>query len=150
MRAVTIEINKRGRKMLYYNKYLKELGITEDFWLFNKENKENDSRYLPDEEGFVNAEFFNLDTSLSLYIYSQLCYFRDNCLYGGPAGMSFEKWKEILDKMIEAFRLMILQEEYTNISLVQTKKEKDLSKNKEKKIRYGLKLFIKYYHNLWF
>ena len=59
---------------LKLNKYLKELGIDENNWLFNK----IDDRYKPDEEGFVDAEHFSLDYSLSLYIYSQLCYFRDN------------------------------------------------------------------------
>ena len=57
------------------NKYLKELGIDEHYWLFDKDNQD-DPRYVPDEEGFVDAEHFSLDTSLSLYIYSQLCYFR--------------------------------------------------------------------------
>ena len=72
------------------NKYLKELGIDEHYWLFDKSNQD-DPRYVPDEEGFVNAEHFSLDTSLSLYIYSQLCYFKEHCLYGTPMGMSIEK-----------------------------------------------------------
>lgn len=93
--------------MLQLNRYLRELGIDEKNWLFNKENKENDDRYNPDKEGFVDAEFFNLDYSLSLYIYSHLCYFRDNCLNGHPSFMTFEQWKSIIDKMIEAFKLQI-------------------------------------------
>lgn len=54
--------------------------------------------------------------------------------------MTFEKWKEIIDKMIEAFRLQIdLDENINNID----------SKNRKKKINYGMRLFIKYYNHLW-
>ena len=125
--------------MLQLNRYLRELGIDEKNWLFNKENKENDDRYNPDKEGFVDAEFFNLDYSLSLYIYSHLCYFRDNCLNGHPSFMTFEQWKSIIDKMIEAFKLQIT-----------TDNEWNVSKNKQKKINYGMRLFIKYYNHLWY
>lgn len=125
--------------MIQLNRYLRELGIDEKNWLFNKENKENDDRYNPDEEGFVNAEFFNLDYSLSLYIYSHLCYFRDYCLNGHPSSMTFEQWKSIIDKMIEAFKLQIT-----------TDNEWSVSKNKQKKIKYGMRLFIKYYNHLWY
>lgn len=123
--------------MLQLNKYLRELGIDENYWLFKDEE---DGRYKPDEDGFVNAETFNLDATLSMVIYSYLCYFRDNCLVGHPGSMTFEKWKEIIDKMIEAFRLQIdLDENINNID----------SKNKQKKINYGMRLFIKYYNHLW-
>ena len=123
--------------MLQLNKYLRELGIDENYWLFKDEK---DGRYKPDEDGFVNAETFNLDATLSMVIYSYLCYFRDNCLVGHPGSMTFEKWKEIIDKMIEAFRLQIdLDENINNID----------SKNKQKKINYGMRLFIKYYNHLW-
>ena len=123
--------------MLQLNKQLRELGIDENYWLFKDEE---DGRYKPDEDGFVNAETFNLDATLSMVIYSYLCYFRDNCLVGHPGSMTFEKWKEIIDKMIEAFRLQIdLDENINNID----------SKNKQKKINYGMRLFIKYYNHLW-
>lgn len=123
--------------MLQLNKYLRELGIDENYWLFKDEE---DGRYKPDEDGFINAETFNLDATLSMVIYSYLCYFRDNCLVGYPGSMTFEKWKEIIDKMIEAFRLQIdLDENINNID----------SKNKQKKINYGMRLFIKYYNHLW-
>ena len=129
------------------NKYLKELGIDEHYWLFDKSNQD-DPRYVPNEEGFVDAEHFSLDTSLSLYIYSQLCYFKEHCLYGTPMGMSIEKWTNILDAMIEAFRLLIIEEQ---IEPWQSEKERHiLSKNREKKINYGMRLFIKYYRHLWY
>lgn len=137
--------------VLKLNKYLKELGLDEDnCWLFNKNRVEDDLRYTPDEDGFVDAEFFSLDYSLSLYIYSQLCYFRENCMFGIPYGMEENKWAEILDKMILAFKLMIIEDDtYKRIDL--TREERQLiSKNRQKKINYGMRLFIKYYNDLWY
>ena len=132
------------------NRYLKELGIDENYWLFNKSNQD-DSRYIPDEEGFVDAEHFNLDTSLSLYIYSQLCYFRDYPMTcGTPCGLTHEKWEEIVNAMIEAFRLLIVEEDYSERWTMSEQEWKHKSKNKQKKINYGLRMFIKYYSNLWY
>lgn len=130
------------------NKYLRELGIDENYWLFNKSNQD-DSRYVPDEDGFVDAEHFNLDTTLSLYIYSQLCYFRDYPMTcGTPVGMTHEQWEGIVNSMIEAFKLMIVED---NESWTLTEKERKYhSKNRSKKINHGLRMFIKYYHNLWY
>ena len=89
--------------MVKYNKYLKELGLKEDDYPFNI--VEGDSRYVEDEDGFKGNEFFSLDYSLSLYIYSQLCYFKENCLFCYPSELTLEQWKDILNKMIEAFKL---------------------------------------------
>ena len=132
------------------NRYLKELGIDENYWLFNKSNQD-DSRYVPDEEGFVDAEHFSLDTSLSLYIYSQLCYFRDYPMTcGTPCGLTHEKWEEIVNTMIEAFRLLIVEEDYSERWTMSEQEWRHKSKNKQKKINYGLRMFIKYYSNLWY
>ena len=137
--------------ILKLNKYLKELGIDEHNWLFDKETQEIDDRYKPDEEGFIDAEHFSLDYSLSLYIYSQLCYFRDHCLVGHPAYMTFEQWKDIIDKMIEAFKLQILEDNTWDRFQYPNEAEKvKASKNRQKKINYGMRLFIKYYNHLWY
>ena len=123
--------------MVFLNKYLRELGIDEHYWLFTDES--GDDRYEPDEDGFIDAETFNLDATFSMCIYSYLCYFRDHCMVGHPGCMTFEKWKEIIDKMIEAFKLQINLDNDENLP----------SKNKQKKINYGMRLFIKYYNHLW-
>ena len=66
---------------LNYNHYLAELGIkSTDFPFYSC----GDYRYEIDKEGFRSSDFFSLDYSLACYIYSHLCYFRDNCLYGYP------------------------------------------------------------------
>ena len=127
--------------MLQLNKYLKELGIDENYWLF-RDKQLNDNRYKPDEDGFIPAEFWNLDSTLVMYIYSHLCYFRDNCNVGHPGNMSEEKWNKILDDMITAFKLLIEKDETDYHSIE--------SKNRQKKIRYGLRLFIKYLYDLWY
>ena len=127
--------------MLQLNKYLKELGIDENYWLF-RDKQLNDNRYKPDEDGFIRAEFWNLDSTLAMYIYSHLCYFRDNCNVGHPGNMSEEKWNKILDDMITAFKLLIEKDETDYHSIE--------SKNRQKKIRYGLRLFIKYLYDLWY
>lgn len=135
--------------MIKYNKYLKELGINETDYPFNV--IEEDSYYIEDEEGFKKSEFFSLDYSLSLYIYSQLCYFREHCLYGYPNGFTEEKWKDTIDKMIEAFKLIITEDQSFQESMhLNIKKRNIISKNRQKKINYGLKLFVKYYRNLWY
>ena len=131
------------------NKYLREIGIDENYWLFDKDNQ-NDPRYIPDEEGFVMAEHFNLDTTLSVYLYCQLCYFRDYPMTcATPMGMTQEQWEKIINSMIEAFKLMITDDSSYRYSL-NTKESYYYSKNRQKKINYGLRLFIKYYHNLWY
>lgn len=130
---------KERNKMLKLNKYLRELGIDENFYLFDEKMKQLDCRYKEDENGFVPAECWNLDTTFAMYIYSHLCYFRDNCNYGYPGNLSEEQWNNILNKMIEGFRLLI------------TREENDIpSKTKEKKIKYGIRLFAKYFSALWY
>ena len=140
----------RGENMILKpNKYLKELGVDENYWLFNKDNQD-DNRYTPDEDGFVDAEHFSLDTTLSLYIYSQLCYFRDYPMTcGTPCSMTHEQWEGIVNSMIEAFKLMIIEDDKDKWCLPE-RKRKQLSKNKQKKINFGLRMFIKYYHCLWY
>ena len=128
--------------MLQLNKYLKELGIDENYWLF-RDKQLNDNRYKPDEDGFVNAEFWNLDSTFAMYIYSHLCYFKEHCNVGHPGNMTWKQWNKCLDDMITAFRLLVEEDKITDYKSVQ-------SKNREKKINYGLKLFAKHMRSLWY
>lgn len=120
--------------MLTYNHYLEELGIKKTDFPFGDEN--DDPRYEVDEEGFRECEFWSLDYSLACYIYSHLCYFRDYCLCGHPLYVTEEQWEKILNKMIKGFKLYIT--------------ENSPSKNQQKQITYGMKLFIKHFGGLWF
>lgn len=127
--------------MIKLNHYLRELGINEDSFPFNEPE---DPRYSPDEEGFVPAEFFSLDYSLALYIYSHLRYFKDNCLVGYPGCMTFEEWSDTLDKMIKAFELIIKDDDQYPLW------DKQSSKRRARQINHGLKLFAKYFRHLWY
>lgn len=135
--------------MLKYNHYLKELGIKETDYPFGDNGyEEGDSRYEEDEEGFRSSEFWSLDFTLACYIYSHLCYFRDNCLVGHPAFLTEEKWDEILNKMIKAFKLYIEPNE--DDFFISKEQKEIISKNKQKQINYGMKLFVKYFPHLWY
>lgn len=126
--------------MIKLNEYLKKIGINEENWLFKEKREE-------DENGFVYQEFFNLDTTLAMYIYSHLCYFKENCNVGHPGRLTAEKWDEILDIMIEGFKLYLQSDNYDE---VKPKERHYISKNREKKIKYGMRLFIKYFGDLWY
>ena len=128
--------------MLKPNKYLREIGIDENFWLF-KDAKSGDDRYKPDEDGYVSAEFWNLDSTFAMYIYSHLCYFKEHCNVGHPGNMTWKQWNKCLDDMITAFRLLVEEDKITDYKSVQ-------SKNREKKINYGLRLFAKHMRSLWY
>jgi len=133
--------------MVKYNHYLKEIGVEENDFPFQDKFNFDDSRYMEDKEGFKPCEFWSLDYSLACYIYSHLCYFKEHCLVGNPAYLTFEQWEDILNKMIKAFRLYIQKDDYKSDSIEERKR---VSKNKQKQIKYGMQLFIKYFHDLWF
>ena len=59
--------------MLTLNKYLREIGYSEETFPFKKEDK----NYYPDENNFVPAEFYSLDVTIAMETYSRLCYFRE-------------------------------------------------------------------------
>ena len=104
--------------MLQLNKYLREVGIDENYWLFKNQN---DARYEPDEEGFIAAEYWNLDATLAMIIYSSLRYFKDHCNCGCPGCMTQEQWDKCLDNMIIAFKLLVEKENYNLKKLYSTR-----------------------------
>ena len=130
-----------------YTHYYKELGLEPTDFPFEGYEDICD-RNIPDEEGFSGIEFFSLDFSLAVYIYGRLRYFQDNCLYGHPSYMTEEQWKDILSKMIKAFKLYCAHEDRNTIISEQERKAR--SKNRQKQINYGMRLFIKYFSHLWY
>lgn len=134
-----------------YNHYLKEIGINENEYPFPDSYDMDDPRYQEDEEGFINANFWSLDFTFACYIYSHLCYYRDYCLVAHPAFLTPEKWKDILNKMIKGFRLYITERDNYKETYGMTDKERaKLSKNRQKQINYGFRLFMKYFGCLWY
>jgi hypothetical protein len=78
-------------------------------------------------------DIYGLYYHLSKHIYPRLKLFRDNT-FSYPMGLTLKKWKIILNKMIFAFKAIA----------------KDDRKEEEyKKIEEGLKLFAKYFTDLW-
>lgn len=144
------------------NKYLKELGLEwYDLPGNYKEKLETneqlcdrpgaDCRNQEDKEGFCEREFFNLDYTLSLYIYSKLCYFREyiadiaipGCLISHSLERNEENqqkdselWKKILDEIIEGFKLSIIG---------------DVSDSEVRyKITHARRLLAEYWDCLWY
>ena len=150
------------------NKYLKELGLEwydmpgvydkklNDIGLCDKAAA--DPRNEENEEGFCGYEFFSLDYTLSLFIYSKLCYFREHiadistpgclCTYSYSSftheereyynKVAHNKWLSIVDKMILAFKLKItgIREGFEGIDRAA--------------IQEGMHLFAEYYDCLWY
>lgn len=144
------------------NKYLKELGfewydlpgnyqkkLEYNKWLGDRPAA--DCRNKEDKEGFCEYEFFSLDNTLNLFIYSKLCYFREyiadiatpGCFItnlGQQTEESREKdsqlWKKVLDEMIEGFKLALVG---------------DVSDSEVRyKITHARRLLAEYWDCLWF
>ena len=117
--------------MIKHSKYLKEIGVDP-----MERVDEKDPRYKLDEElGFAQSETWDLYYSLALEIYPRLCYFREHTLGYPPEADSKEEWDEILDKMIRAFKIILIDD------------RRDDEKFKE--VEEGLNLFAEWYLALW-
>lgn len=128
--------------MIPINKYIRELGYSEKSYPFNEQTPSQ-------EDGFYCEDFYNLDTTLALIIYSYLCYFREHiakgicpgCFAYGKSGErndeeGIKKWLETLDDMILGFKIFL--------------KEGMNSKTEDKKMKFGMRQFIKYFGCLWY
>lgn len=127
------------------NKHLRELGLTyKDLPCSGLEGcrQRKDKRHLPDRDGFVQKEFWNLDYTLSLVIYSYLKEFLDEYISGYPVGYkgidSDEDWEKAVESMCEAFKIMILKPDGMG-----------RSKAEIQKVNRGLKLFAQCFEALW-
>lgn len=90
--------------------------------------------------GWDNSVTWSLDYSLSKIILPRLKKFKE--LHNGyPNGLTSEKWEEILDKMIFAFEFLGSEDRWDKIGV---KYNGDWDRAKE-----GIKLFGKYYMDLW-
>lgn len=142
------------------NKYLKEIGFDErDLIGSYKEGNEEineyeghaiaDCRNQEDEEGFIPYEFFSLDHTFDLFIFSKMSYFREHIasLATPSCFLNIEDrdkhdeaghqlWLDIIDKIVEGFRLALVS---------------DLSSGEDRfKIEEARRLFIAYYDCFWY
>lgn len=105
------------------NKYLKELGLKWEDLPGNYSSTADpnspaaDHRNIEDEEGFCEREFFSLDHTLDLIIYSKLSYFREHIApKATPSYFTYcddgtdpnQEWLNTLDEILLGFRLSIL------------------------------------------
>lgn len=112
------------------NKYLKELGINIDTYILNKP-----------------FEYNNLDYFLIAELYCKLRYYQDNYAVA-PTGFPQEKWNNILEQIIEAIRILAIED--TKLEIYLYPDNRKLKKEfKNKKVRKGIKLFKKYFYYLW-
>lgn len=148
--------------MVKLNKYLREIGIDEIYWCYKDQaNPEKSHNWIPDEEGFVPADFWNLDQTFDMYIYSHLCYFKEHCANKGIPGVfsykngkeipyekGLKRWEKELDDMIEGFKLSIMPEDRLELYIGSNNIEeiKDLVLETKAK---SFKKFVKYYNFLW-
>lgn len=132
--------------MLRPNHYIAALGYTPKTYFKEQLNPtETDSRYFPDSEDFCPAEFWDLDQTLSLVIYSYLSYFRENVAPNSYPNKckDGEEWLAILDKMIAGFAAQIkLHKVGYSLPLEERMSLQDQFKE-------GFDLLYKYYPNLW-
>lgn len=114
-------------------------------------------------------DIVNLDSTLARLILPRLEFFKKN-ITTTPMDLSEEEWKDVLDKMINAFKLVLDTHEPDFMKVkCNIKSLKDLfsqmkedgtilfdgdayiewHKEKQAKIDEGLQLFAKYFQDLW-
>jgi hypothetical protein len=117
-----------------------------NFSCFDKStNKERTKKYKKQriERGFDDSELWNLDSTIAQFITPRLKAFKEYT-QSYPGGMeSFEKWKEILDQMVEGFELWQNHWEWENES------DQNIINEKRHKVDVALELFHKHFFDLW-
>jgi len=106
------------------------------FW---KEEDNNPRQDLWKEQqkqfGFDDRQLWGLDMTIATFVYPRLIRFKE-IVISYPNGLTMQKWYDALDKMIEGFRLIILDQ------TVYTQEELDIQTE-------AIQLFSKYYFDLW-
>lgn len=89
------------------------------------------------ERGFDDSETWNLDATISRFIYPRLLAFIEDTkrLQCHPGHIEFNEWLDILKKMADGFELLSQDSERTD--------------DEEKIIETALDLFREHFHNLW-
>ena len=116
--------------MINMDKYLEELEIDIDTYRYNK-----------------LFEYNNLDYFLVTELYCKLRYYQDNYT-AAPTRFPQEKWKNILEQIIEAIKILSIED--TKLEIYLYPDNRKLKKGlKNKKVKKGIKLFKKYFYYLW-
>lgn len=124
----------------YYNKkYLATKKGKKEAKKMNKRNKKHQAHLK--KHGWDTTETWNLETTISCFIYPRLKSFSEN-LVGYPHNLTEKKWNKILKKMLFSFK-------HLSGNAVDDWETAEDYKETYKKIQKGLNLFSKYYQALW-
>ena len=94
-------------------------------------------------KGYNDFDLWNLSYHLAEIILKRLEEFKKMKRVGFPCKISEEKWEEILDEMIEGFRCQVVERDGDLCSTLEEQVQL------QKKVDRGLKLFSKYFQDLW-
>ena len=125
-----------------------------DCRLVNEDEEYSSSLNFYGTNGFYYEECWNLDVTIAALILPRLIHYRDSCVSTPTMFIQYDeeyhvingeeahiKWIEVLNKMIEAFYLVV-----ADTTLGCTMEE---LKSISNRINEGLNLFAKYYLSLW-
>lgn len=106
-------------------------------YLENKDKKERPELFTPNSDGVYPSEAWNLDVCIAHFLVPRLKLFKKNT-QSYPASLTEDEWSGILDKMIEGFEEVAKDEGWNSYDMDSVRKA-DLA----------IKLFAKYFNNLW-
>lgn len=123
------------------NEYIADIESNKYYFGFAKEMSPTDDRHKEWSEqrqtlGFDDTETWSLKTTISKFILPRLKHFKERH-FDHPCDITFEKWDEILDKMIFSF------DYYANDKL------EIISEENFEKVKEGMNLFARYFGDLW-
>ncbi len=113
--------------------------------------------YQRARRGYAEEDTWSLDGYLSSWLPEALRELKERNI-GYPAGLTDKKWKETLEKMAEGFEAhrKICEIYKFNEGIYRTEDDsgyklwkKEVRDPLEKQFDEGMKLFVKYYFNLW-
>lgn len=93
------------------------------------------------QNGFCDAETWSLDSVICQFVLPRLKRFKELNI-GYPGGeITWEKWNEILDKMIFAFEFNLVMDDWSH--------DKPGFDAEYAKFEEGMQLFAKWFRHLW-
>jgi hypothetical protein len=115
-----------------------------NFQLVSETHKNMKNFILRGKNGWCPEDTWNLDIYLSKVI-SETTGYLSRTIHGFPPELTFKKWKGILNKISKWINAPnVLDESVNNMG-----KYNEQSKLAYKKQKEALKLFVKYFNNLW-
>jgi predicted RNase H-like nuclease (RuvC/YqgF family) len=124
--------------------YIKQLEETIERMKVEMENLHVENEEIKEKwrthEIFDESEMWSLDDTIAKFVYPRLVELK-KVKHGYPSELKDEhEWVAIMDKMIRAFEIMHNDEYYPSVAY---------DKKTQGEIDEGLKLFAKYFQNLW-